>query len=103
MSSVVPVIDDVLADRAGFDGTLLACLAFGERARPIYITNFKLIATTVRSSFDIVYSAHSSTPGTTKTYWSCLLGYHRLLECSVSIGDSGYHRQYSICRADVCH
>ena len=35
MSSAV--IDDVRADRAAFDGTLLACLAFGE-SKPIYIT-----------------------------------------------------------------
>ena len=39
MSSVVPLIDDVRADRAGFDGTLLACLAFGESlSKPSYIT-----------------------------------------------------------------
>jgi len=29
MSSVVPVVDDVRVDFAAFDGTLLACLAFG--------------------------------------------------------------------------
>ena len=39
MSSVLPpeIPDDVRADRAGFDGTLLACLAFGE-SKSIYIT-----------------------------------------------------------------
>jgi hypothetical protein len=40
MSSIV--IDDVRVDRAGFDGTLLACLAFGE-SKPIYITDCQLI------------------------------------------------------------
>lgn len=37
MSSVV-MINDGRADRAGFDGTILACLAFGE-SKPIYILN----------------------------------------------------------------
>ena len=66
MSSVVPMMDDVRADRAGFDGTLLACLAFGE-SKPIYITDCGLIATTVRRSYDFVHSTYSSTTGTTKT------------------------------------
>ena len=35
MSSLV--IDDVRADRAGLDGTLLACLAFGESKQFTYL------------------------------------------------------------------
>ena len=44
------VIDDVRADRAGFDGTLLACLAFGE-SKPSYITDCELIPNDCQALF----------------------------------------------------
>lgn len=90
--SSTAVVDDIPADRACFDGMLLACVAFGKEQ---LVKSLESLATDLlfRCSYDTVHSTHSSTSRTSKADWSCLLGPRHLLECAVSGGDSGYHRQ----------